>query len=263
MDALADLSRDMIQGRLHTTRYGRSLEVLARTGSTNDDARARAQAGAADGHVIVADTQDTGRGSRGRAWLSPPGQDLYVSIVARVPVIPSQLPPLTLAVGLAVAETVDAILHEMRARVKWPNDVWIDERKIAGILLEGSSAGQTLESVTIGIGLNVNRLEFPAWLDTPGTSLALAKMPTDARYDRSTVLARLLDDVERWVDRFVSHGVEPIVNALDQRLALRGQRVSCEGVYGIVEGIARSGALCLRTDRGLEDVFSGRIERVD
>lgn len=262
MEALSDLSSEATQTHLHTTRYGRSLEVLLRTGSTNDDARERSHAGAADGHVVVADTQDTGRGSRGRAWLSPAGQDLYVSIVARVPVILSQLPPLTLAVGLAVAETVDALLGAPRSRVKWPNDVWIDDRKVAGILLEGSSAGQNLESVIIGIGLNVNRTEFPDWLDTPGTSLSLATHTPSFHFERNLVLARLLDDVERWVDRFVSHGIEPIVNALDQRLALRGERVSCEGIYGVVEGVARNGALRLRTERGLEDVFSGRIERV-
>lgn len=262
MEPLIDLSVEAVKARLHTTRYGRSIELVSRTGSTNDDARARAQSGAPDGHVIVADSQDTGRGSRGRTWLSPPGQDLYVSIVARVPVLPSQLPPLTLAVGLAVAETVDASLGAPRARVKWPNDVWIDDRKVAGVLLEGSSAGQNLESVIIGIGLNVNRDEFPDWLDTPGTSLRLGSQTPGVRFERSLVLARLLDDVERWVDRFVAHGVEPMVGALEQRLALRGERVHCDGLHGVVEGVSRSGALRLRTERGLQEVFSGRIERL-
>ena len=273
MNHVSDLTLARVQSLLATTRYGRSLEVLERTGSTNDDAKERASRGAVDGHTIVADAQDAGRGSRGRSWVSPPGEDLYVSIVARVPVALAQLPPLTLAVGLAVADTVDASLGATRARVKWPNDVWVDERKIAGILIEGASTGHHLESVVIGIGLNVNRRAFPDGLDTPPTSLALSGGAHDAsqqsgeghlvrRIDRNQVLATLLGAVERWVDRFVAHGVDPIVNALDQRLALRNERVSCDGRFGILTGVSRTGALRLRTDHGLEDLFSGRIERV-
>jgi BirA family transcriptional regulator, biotin operon repressor / biotin---[acetyl-CoA-carboxylase] ligase len=269
MSDLGDLSHVRVLQLLNTTRYGRSLEIVARTGSTNDDARQRAAAGAADGHTIVADTQNAGRGSRGRQWSSPPGQDLYVSIVARVPVALAQLPPLTLAVGLAVAEAVDATLGDDgrghssgRARVKWPNDVWIDERKVAGILIEGASTGHHLESVVIGIGLNVNRRAFPEGLDTPATSLQLAAKAGNPELNRSDVLATLLLAVERWVDRFVAHGVDPIVNALDQRLALRGERVRCDERIGTLAGVARSGALRLRTENGFEDVFSGRIERV-
>ncbi len=279
MGDLGDLSEVRVQSLLNTTRYGRSLEVLASTGSTNDDAKRAAQNGAPDGHTIVADTQEAGRGSRGRQWSSPPGQDLYVSIVARVPVVLAQLPPLTLAVGLALADTVDATLGAGRSRVKWPNDVWVDEQKIAGILIEGTSTGHHLESVVIGIGLNVNRTVFPDGLDTPATSLLLcggAKRPSQpsghyglnapnqpvAGLNRSEALATLLGAVERWVDRFVAHGVDPIVNALDQRLALRDERVRCDDRVGTLTGVSRTGALRLRTEHGFEDIFSGRIERL-
>ncbi len=262
MAEFADLSEARVHTLSRALRYGRSLELVARTASTNDDARRQAQAGALDGHCIVADTQDAGRGSRGRPWLSPPGSDLYVSIVARVPVELSQLAPLTLAVGLAVADTVDETLGSARARVKWPNDVWVDERKIAGILIEGLSTAQGLESLVIGIGLNVNRTGFPDGLDTPATSLALSSGAAGGHADRSEVLARLLFAVELWVDRFVALGVDPVVEALEARLALRGERVRVDTAVGTVEGIARSGALRLRTEQGVQELFSGRIERL-
>ncbi len=259
MQAPVDLSEAAIQASLHTNRYGRGLTVLTRTGSTNDTARKDAEAGALDGHTVVADTQDSGRGSRGRRWLSPPGDDLYLSVVARVPVELSQLAPLTLAAGLAVADTVDATLGAARARVKWPNDVWVDGRKIAGILVEGQSTGVQLAWVVIGIGLNVNRPAFPDDLDTPATSLALCG-PAGARHDRNLVLARLLDNLERWVDRFIRHGAAPIVDGLNPRLALRGARVRCGDAIGTVAGVARSGALLLHTGAGTETVFSARLE---
>jgi len=262
MAEVGDLSEARVHALSGALRYGRSLEIVERTGSTNDDARKQAQAGAVDGHTVVADAQDAGRGSRGRQWLSPPGLDLYVSIVARVPVELSQLAPLTLAVGLAVADTVDETLGSPRARVKWPNDVWVDERKVAGILIEGLSTGHTLESLVIGIGLNVNRTQFPDGLDTPPTSLALCSGSGSARVDRSAVLARLLFAVELWVDRFVALGADPVVEALEARLALRGERVRVDAVAGTIEGISRSGALRLRTEQGVQEVFSGRIERV-
>ncbi len=260
MHDLGDLSEANVHAALDTQRYGRSLSLLSSTASTNDDARKAAAAGAADGHVIVADSQTHGRGSRGKQWDSPAGEDLYLSVVARVLVPLASLPPLTLAVGLAVADAVDELLGSAVARVKWPNDVWIDRKKVAGILVEASSTGQVTDPVVIGIGLNVNRRAFPEGLETAPTSLALHG---GQRFDRSRVLALLLRALERRVDSFVSHGVDPIVHALDQRLALRGELVQGEGIVGRVEGVAASGALCLATDQGRREVFSGSLRPVD
>jgi BirA family biotin operon repressor/biotin-[acetyl-CoA-carboxylase] ligase len=269
---IGDLSHERIQAELHTARFGRSLELKASTGSTNDDARAAALAGAPDGHVIVADAQRSGRGARGRTWVSPGGVDLYVSVLAALPVPLEQLPPLTLAAGLAVADTCDAFLPNhhgrapgpsgatppgaLRAQVKWPNDVWIDGRKCAGILVESSSQGERSLPVVIGIGVNVNRREFPDGLDTEPTSLLLSRgEPTS----RSEVLALMLDNLERWVDRFVAMGPAPIVEALQARLALRNELARVDDVEGVVEAVAPSGALRLRTPAGVTEVLSGTL----
>lgn len=256
---MAAFTFEHVQAHLRSTRYGRSLKLINETGSTNDDARAAALAGANDGHTIVAETQTKGRGSRGRTWVSPAGQDLYLSAVAHVPLTLGQLPPLTLAVGLAVAETAEAFLATgVRASVKWPNDVWIDRRKCAGILVESVSFGQATQPVVIGIGLNVNRRAFPQGLDTEPTSLALAGHLTED-LDRALVLASLLEHLEHWIDRFVTHGAAPVVRALEQRLALRGENAHCDEFTGVVSGVSPEGALLLKTHQGMRTVVSGTL----
>jgi BirA family biotin operon repressor/biotin-[acetyl-CoA-carboxylase] ligase len=256
---MATLTVEGVHAHLRSKRYGRSLQLVGETGSTNDDARAAALAGAVDGHTIVAESQSKGRGSRGRTWISPAGVDLYLSVVAHVPLTLGQLPPLTLAVGLAVAETADAFLVTgRRASVKWPNDVWIERRKCAGILVESVSLGQTTQPVVIGIGLNVNRRTFPAGLDTEPTSLVLAGSLQDDLH-RPLVLASLLDHLEHWVDRFVSYGAAPVVSALEQRLALRGEQARCDEYEGVVSGVSPEGALLLNTPHGMRTVVSGTL----
>jgi len=150
-----------LASRLTTRVYGRSLEVLAETGSTNDDARTAAERGAPRGHVIVADAQRSGRGARGAVWSSPPGTDLYLSIVERLELAPRDVATLTLAVGLGVRDACATLLGAHGAApavtVKWPNDVRVGDRKCAGVLVESSSMGEQLGPIVIGIGLDVNR----------------------------------------------------------------------------------------------------------
>ena len=251
------LTRDAIAAQLTTSRIGRSLTLCAETCSTNDDARTAASAGAPDGHTIVADAQTAGRGSRGRSWLSPRGTDLYVSVVAHLPLPLASLPPLTLAVGRAVAEAVEGFLPAALApRVKWPNDVWVARAKLAGVLVESASIGERSEPLVIGVGINVNRREFPPDLAHPASSLALL---TGATVARSAVLAAFLNRLEPWLDQFVAAGPGPLVRALHARLALVGERATCGDQEGIVEGVAVSGALRLRTPAGVVECVSGTL----
>jgi BirA family transcriptional regulator, biotin operon repressor / biotin---[acetyl-CoA-carboxylase] ligase len=256
----SELSVERISAELRTARYGRSLRVLALTDSTNDDALLDAAAGAGDGHVVVADGQRSGRGSHGRDWASPAGTDLYVSIVAQPRLPPAQLPTLTLAVGLGVASAAERWLagSGVSAQVKWPNDVWLDGKKCAGILVEARSS---LAPVVIGIGLNVNRLTFPAELAAGACSLRLAR-PGQAPFNRAAILAQLLLAIERAVDRLVAEGPEPLMLELSGRLALRGVRVRCGEREGTLIGVAPSGALRLLTEHGPVELLAGRIERL-
>ena len=259
---MSDLSQAQIAPLLSTRTLGRSLELKPSTASTNDDARRAASDGCADGHVIVADTQTAGRGSRGRAWSSPAGTDLYFSVVARLALPAASVPPLTLVVGLAVAEALDAVLATASLTnttcVKWPNDVWLAGHKLVGILVESASVGERLEPLVIGIGINVNRESFPDDLAVPATSLALAH---GSPLVRSRVLARVLNQLESWLDRFVAEGPGAAIDAINQRLALRNERARCGDVVGIVQRVASSGALVLQTERGPVECFSGTVRR--
>jgi len=259
-----DLEPAHIASQLTTLRYGRSLDVRAQTSSTNDDARQAFMEGAVAGHVVVADTQTGGRGSRGSVWESPAGADLYVSIVDRfrAAFALADLPPLTLAVGLAVAECVDALLgadHAIPSQVKWPNDVLIRGKKCAGVLIETNASGVQVEGAVIGIGLNVNRTHFPDALADRATSLALERRKP---IDRTHALCSLLSHVETRVDQFMAEGPAAIVHALEPRLAYLGQRVACNGEIGIVRGVDTSGLLRLETPQGMHSALVGPLTPV-
>jgi BirA family biotin operon repressor/biotin-[acetyl-CoA-carboxylase] ligase len=257
-DVIEDLAPARIAARLATRVYGRSLEVRESTESTNDDARRAAAEGAPRGHLVVADAQTRGRGARGRTWSSPAGADLYVSIVERVPVPADRLAPLTLAVGLGVADAIARSAPPLEPRVKWPNDVWVAEKKCAGILVEASSTGGRIETLVIGIGLGVNRTEWDPELAPIATSLRAARgMPVD----RADALAALLACVERWVDRFAAEGAAPVVEALEARLALRGERVRCDGAEGVLLGVSASGAARIETATGVRELIAGTLRR--
>lgn len=261
MSAHEGRDAERVRDRLTTERYGRSLSWLALTDSTNDDAKRAAEAGARDGHVIVADAQRRGRGSHGRTWSSPEADDLYVSIVARPQVAFAALPPLTLAVGLGVAHAVDALRGETApapSRVKWPNDVQLDGKKVAGILVEASASGATLDSLVIGIGLNVNRAEFVDELAPHATSLRMAH-PDRISIDRVHALCEVLAHVEAWVDRFARDGADAIACALSSRLALLGEPARCGDTVGIVRGVTPQGALLMETANGMKELIAGRL----
>ncbi len=251
--------------------YGRSLELLEETDSTNDDARRAAEAGAPRGHVVVADAQRRGRGARGSGWSSPKGTDLYVSILERPERWPSADPSifgmLTLAVGLGVRDACEGVLAARgidasgRLRVKWPNDVQLDEQKCAGVLVESSSIGERIGPVVVGVGLDVNRLAWPPELEGLATSLR-AGCVDQAPLDRALVLAALLGSVEARVERLLAGDRASIVRELGQRLAWVGERVRLDDREGILEGLDEEGALLLRTSPArLEALRAGRLRR--
>jgi BirA family transcriptional regulator, biotin operon repressor / biotin---[acetyl-CoA-carboxylase] ligase len=165
---------------------GRPLSIVDVTGSTNDDAKAAAHGGIASGAAFVADTQTAGRGRLGRAWHSPAGENLYVSFVLRPDHPDRTVPFVTLAAGLATADAI-APLIECAVQLKWPNDVLVSNRKIAGVLCE-SAVSKERTFVVVGIGLNVRTTVFPPDLAPTSTSLALAGAKM---LDRSTVLVSI------------------------------------------------------------------------
>ena len=249
---------DRLLALLQTERWGRSLVWLPSTASTMDEAQTAANNGAPDGHVVLADRQTRGRGAHGRSWDSPEGTDLYFSVVTRTALPASASALLTLAVGLGVRDTVAALTPSRKVQIKWPNDIWIDGLKCGGILVESRTVGSRLEAVIVGVGLNVNRTEWPEELQDSATSIR-TQSEAQGELDRGSVLVALLSNLERWVDRLVEAGPDVIVEALRSELALLGRPVTCEGVHGVFSGVVDDGAALVQTSEGLRALHAGQL----
>jgi BirA family transcriptional regulator, biotin operon repressor / biotin---[acetyl-CoA-carboxylase] ligase len=245
----SDLDRVRIEQILQQAgvTLGRPLSIAAVTGSTNDDAKAAAQAGVAAGAAFVADAQTAGRGRLGRAWHSPPGENLYVSFVLR-PKLPTGLVAcVTLAAGLAVADAV-APLVSSPVRLKWPNDVLLSDRKVAGVLCEAAVSEGRTSFVVVGIGLNVHTKTFPADLANGATSLAIAGA---AALDRSSILVTLAAALARRV-AMLDDGPDRIVRDFSVVDAIAGRDVIVDGRPAVAIGLGSDGRLRVREPDGTE-----------
>lgn len=240
--------------------WGRPVRVLETTTSTNDRALEAFADGTKTGAVWLAQEQTSGRGRRGNEWKSAPGENLTMSLLLRVPGPSARLVGLSLVVGLAVREVVAAVIPEGRvARVKWPNDVFIDERKCAGILIETRQLEGDEFGVVVGIGLNVLTREFPPEL-THATSLLREGAPA-SKLAREELLARLLFEIESRTKIFLPRGLAPFLADLERHDCLRDRRLRVDGREGTGAGIDASGALLIRDDDGaLRAVASGHVE---
>jgi len=247
-----DLQR-LVEG-LRGLRIGTEIEIFERLPSTMDRARERLPS---PGYLVFAEAQTEGRGTRGRVWESPRGEDLYFSFLTeRMDEIPSPF-AITLAVGLGMAEAVET-LTGVEALVKWPNDVRLHDKKIAGILVE--SSGNLSEGVIVGIGLNVNRQHFPIELEDKASSLLRV---TGRSFDREEVAIAVLRSIDTRMREFEERGPGGIVRALNERLALRHRKVRVGSAIGRIYGISGSGALMLESDGVITEVVAGTVEALD
>jgi BirA family transcriptional regulator, biotin operon repressor / biotin---[acetyl-CoA-carboxylase] ligase len=208
------------------------------TDSTNERARELALTGASHGTLVTADEQTAGRGRQGRSWVAPPGRALLMSVVVEIDRSAALLP---LAAAVAVCDACESVAA-VECAVKWPNDVWIDRRKVAGILVEGRpQEGWAI----LGIGVNVATAEdeLPEELRHTATSLAAASGDAPAR---DAVLAELLPALER---RLAEPPAE-LLAAWRERDALRGSPVRWEDGDGVAAGIDDDGALLVDTASG-------------
>jgi BirA family biotin operon repressor/biotin-[acetyl-CoA-carboxylase] ligase len=204
-----------------------------------------------EGAVAVCEEQTAGRGRLGRQWVAPRGTAVLASTLLR-PRVGRPFGELSLVAGLAVAECVETALARP-AQVKWPNDVLVDGRKVAGVLAEARD-----EAVRLGIGLNVNQSaeELPASLRPPAGSLRGVDGEVRAR---AALLADLLVRLELHYDAWCASGLDGILGRLRPRDFLVGRRVAVDGVEGTADGIDGTGALVLETVAGRRLVHSGEV----
>jgi BirA family biotin operon repressor/biotin-[acetyl-CoA-carboxylase] ligase len=206
--------------------------------------------------VVVADYQASGRGRRGRAWEAAPGQSLLATIVVRPRLAAAQWPAYSLVAAVAVAETL-ARTAALAARLKWPNDVLIAGRKIAGILLESRTLGEPASAVVaVGIGINLAQRAFPAALAARATSVAIEAGRAVAR---DTMLSALLDTFAGWRDRLEGEGMSPVRARWLALADTIGRRVSVDGVTGVAVDLDLDGALVLEGAGGRHRVVAGEV----
>jgi BirA family transcriptional regulator, biotin operon repressor / biotin---[acetyl-CoA-carboxylase] ligase len=237
---------------------GPPITTVAETGSTNDDALAAVRAGAPHGATFVADAQTSGRGRRGHTWTSPPGENLTFSVLLRPALPPERMSALSLVVGLAV-RAVAARRVKPTISIKWPNDVVVGRKKLAGILVESRLSGPLVEAVVVGVGINVHMRELPEAIAEVATSLALLGDPAPSR---EAVLAEFLSELTPRLDAFVASGLGPLLSELRAHDALLDERVTVGDWSGVGAGIDEDGALLIRDDAGVvHAVTSGTVQR--
>jgi BirA family transcriptional regulator, biotin operon repressor / biotin---[acetyl-CoA-carboxylase] ligase len=260
------LSVEEVREKLNTTRIGRHLVCLPETASTNADAFHLAEAGAEEGTAVIADSQSGGKGRRGRAWSSPSGVNLYCSVVLRPAIMPHEAPQLTFLSAVAVARAIEQATA-LEPEIKWPNDVLISGRKVAGLLNEMSAETDRVNFVILGIGVNLNMTpaQFPADVRTPATSLLLEQgLPVN----RAQFAARMLGELDRLYTDFLQHGFGPVRDEWQQRCNANGREVvvsdtGVETVRGMFHGIDGDGALLVRFSDGMvERILSGDVRVV-
>ena len=252
-----DANRFRTESRERRPQLGRPLMYQPVTGSTNDDALLAARSGAPHGSVFVADEQTAGRGRRGHTWLATPGESLLFSVLLRPSFALAQTSALTLAIGLALRDAV-APLISSAPELKWPNDLLVSGKKLAGVLVESQLQGDQLQSVVVGVGLNVSTREFPAEIAATATSLALLGA---TRLDRESLLFDLLEAMAARLAAYGKSGVAGILAELNAADALRGKRVRVDGAIGVGRGLDDQGRLLIEDDdQKTHAVLSGTVE---
>jgi BirA family biotin operon repressor/biotin-[acetyl-CoA-carboxylase] ligase len=235
--------------RLLTTKsFGRPLHFFPTIDSTNTYAARLAREGATEGTAVIADEQIGGKGRLGRSWVSPPGLNLYLSLILRPSVSTSTVPQIGLLAAVAVTDAIEEICH-LTADIKWPNDVLIGGKKVCGILAEMQTEAGVLKAVVLGIGVNVNAplSAFPEELHDKAASLFLAG---GRLVDRGAFTSAVLTHLEKLYVLWIEKGF-PALRPLWERRAtgLIGKQITVaapEGTLsGTVQGLDNDGALLL------------------
>lgn len=250
----APLSLDRIRNTLATTSLGHTLYLHQDLSSTNREALSLVRTGTPHGTVVIAEGQSGGYGRHGRTWFSPPGLNIYCSVVVRGMgenlSLSQWLSWVPLVSALAVTEAVQQMVA-VSLSLKWPNDLLLNDRKVGGILCESSFVATNDPVVVIGVGLNVNvpSVSFPTDLRALATSLLeVSQRPID----RNQLIAQLLLELEEYLGELQSHGSVRLRQAYATRCATVGRRVRIQftndrTIVGIAEALSPDGALQVRT----------------
>lgn len=245
------LQIDYIKDNLKTAGFGQKLYYFQRSGSTSDQLKELAVGGSPEGTIIIAEEQKSGRGRSGNTWYSPPGVGLYFSLLLRPRVNPIKLQGLTLALGCSAAKTLEDV-SGLPVEIKWPNDLYCKGRKLGGILSESSLRDGLVDTVVIGLGLNLNNQMLPLELCETATSLELE---SGRHIFREDLLIALLTSLENDHLKFREQGLSGFSGELKARFFLNRKWVMISGddgriQKGVVTGFDAQGALLLLDQDG-------------
>lgn len=255
------LSQAEIESRISTEWAGRNVSYFRETDSTNTQAKRLGEEGAPAGTLAVADRQMAGKGRRGRSWDSPPGRDIYMSLLLRPDIRPSDAPMLTLVMAQSVAEAIREKTG-IDARIKWPNDIVAGGKKLCGILTEMSAEMDYINYIVIGVGINVNQPSFPEDIADRATSLMLEAGRSFLRGPLITaVMERFEDNYSRFLGTNDLSGMREAYNELLVNVGEQVRILEPGHEYNALSfGINDRGELLVRKEDGSrEAVFAGEV----
>jgi BirA family transcriptional regulator, biotin operon repressor / biotin---[acetyl-CoA-carboxylase] ligase len=246
---------------LNTDIIGKDITYKEIVDSTNSYAFKLALDGASEGACVIADAQKAGRGRLNRVWFSPAGENLYLSVILRPHVQPSNVYPITFISSLAVYDTVETITG-IKPTLKWPNDILIKGKKICGTLLELSTETDMVRFVVVGIGLDINmkEKEIIEEIEQKATSLFIE---TKNLFERARVCGILLSNLEKYYLLFKRHGENEVCRIWEDRSQIKGKYLEINQmgrIYkGISEGIDNKGALLLNIEGEIKRIIAGDV----
>ncbi|MFD1357961.1 biotin--[acetyl-CoA-carboxylase] ligase [Fictibacillus halophilus] len=243
--------------------FGKKVTYKNSVKSTQEIAHSLAREGAPEGGIVLADEQTGGRGRLGRAWQSPSGTGIWMSLILR-PEIPLQkAPQLTLLIAVAASRAIEKVTG-LEAAIKWPNDLLIKGKKVAGILTELQAEADSIHSVIVGIGMNVNqeKKHFTEEISEIATSLAIEGGKT---YKRAEIVGAVLQEIENLYKSYLDKGFAVIKLLWEARAYSLGKRITARSVTGSLTGYAKGitdeGVLLLEDDNGeIHSIYSADIE---
>ncbi len=237
--------------KLNTRSFGRNLRLFDVVGSTQDELRTLAEQGAPEGTVVIAEQQTSGRGRMGRAWVSPAGKGVWMSLLLR-PTVPLPLTPqLTLLAAVALSRAITRLVP-LTIGIKWPNDLLVDGRKISGILLESAAEDERLRYVVVGLGIsaNLDAEDYPEELLEKAISL---KMAAGQPVSRSELISAVLEQFEQLYALYLEQGFAPIRALWEAHSVTLNRTVTLTTPQGAIEGVPRE----------LDDMGGLRVELPD
>ena len=257
-------SEDKLRTLLQPGSFGLPLHFFKTIDSTNDYAKKIAARGEPEGTLVISEEQTAGRGRMGRSWISPPGTGLWLSLILRPTFIPSQAPLLTSLAAVAVAGAIRRVTG-LSAGIKWPNDIIINDRKAAGILIELSAGERFVKYLIVGIGINVNTEDFPEEIRERATSLHIC---SERKISRMEILISVLRELERLYSATIHNGdFNSILERYRSWSVTIGRRITAtrsgQEFSALALDITPKGGLLIKDDAGMiEELISGEIQNL-